>query len=889
MSLRRKRPSWLRLRMSLICVVILTAHGAHSEAPPLRSPAIAIAPTSLMALQAQVSTELVQRYDCIVLTRNRGFSLATEHRIDELTAIQQLRESNATVRHADYVVAIRHGDTGDDASQIVFEISYANMQGPDEGEPFDQVFLSNEESMAKPLADRIAERLGLRPRLDVSSPPSEDADGDALIVFPFARYDWLPLDPSSKSLIGSSIKKIQQPPENYLHLQAESEIEKNESGRWRLIDRLQIDQVLTELKLPLHALNDSSSGSALARLVSADAVLLGYVAEEGEGLRIDAHLIDPRSTAIIRSAHSFAENEAALPAKTQEIVTALLQKGLSPFSESFASSPEQRRKEALFLLQSTDRSTATSEVAYMLAGDDRAVRLLIIEKTCSILWQFGSTHKRFPIIQSYILRAAALNEHLLASEEGPLPFPTPSPLIIRAEMHRFMQEYETVYQLAKQYLEHSRADEARALMLLAESAAKTGRRDEARATLNDFLQKYDRDMIFWDVMHNHGGFGRASYIEELLDRDEGDVAMKYANFRERMQDPRHGPTLGQWIHYMELMTQQESDETTQEKLRAVLYTSPYGRQNSELKAGLWYSELVWTWLYLAECELRLGNLRQAGEEARMGLHMATERFERKHFIMGLGARYDSLIERLKRIIDEVEIRIGAVDRVYQPLSITQAWPNRYTVYVVPVGVWTDESEALAKEFTDFYGARVEILDPVMPSDELRRDRKLFKERLAYEVEALWKDVVPRMRIPEDALYVILYSSDLYYFKHWLSRPWSEVGGNPLLTGVQDPRRARLVSLLNRRQAVLLGFYAATDGLTGWADSNPDVDRRKMDVERCAHPCIFYQTMNQPYGSHLACPQCQEAFRTMDFDAMHRNLMEYLHSMGATIIPTEHAD
>lgn len=46
-------------------------------------------------------------YDCIVLTRNRGISLATEQRIEELTAFHRLREDHATVRHADYVIAIR--------------------------------------------------------------------------------------------------------------------------------------------------------------------------------------------------------------------------------------------------------------------------------------------------------------------------------------------------------------------------------------------------------------------------------------------------------------------------------------------------------------------------------------------------------------------------------------------------------------------------------------------------------------------------------------------------------------------------------------------------------------------------------------------------------------
>ena len=58
----------------------------------------------------------------------------------------------------------------------------------------------------------------------------------------------------------------------------------------------------------------------------------------------------------------------------------------------------------------------------------------------------------------------------------------------------------------------------------------------------------------------------------------------------------------------------------------------------------------------------------------------------------------------------------------------------------------------------------------------------------------------------------------------------------------------------------------------------------MNEHTAAHPCIFHQTPNDVEGSHLACPTCQDAFRTLDFDAMHTNLMNYLRSMGATIVP-----
>jgi hypothetical protein len=266
----------------------------------------------------------------------------------------------------------------------------------------------------------------------------------------------------------------------------------------------------------------------------------------------------------------------------------------------------------------------------------------------------------------------------------------------------------------------------------------------------------------------------------------------------------------------------------------------------------------------------------------MGIHMA-KRWHSSNFTDEANALRKQMIDRLSELVEEVESEVGHVDAIFNPISVTQAWPQRYAVYLVPIGKQDYKPKAIADKFAEFYGARVAVLPEVMPSDEARERRTLYKGELSYDVEVLWQDVLPRIEIPADALYVMLFSSEHYHADFTHGKPWCENGsGNPLLLG------KRSYDYFEKSPSALMGFWAISANRTDMAKRHGRANIRAelLDVERCAFPCLFYRRIDgsNMEGSNLACAKCQEAFRKLDFDTIHRNLMDYLRSMGATIVP-----
>ena len=73
------------------------------------------------------------------------------------------------------------------------------------------------------------------------------------------------------------------------------------SGQTEIVERSRLQEALTELELGLSGIVDEQSAVELGRAVGANAILLGSYASIGQKIRINARLIDVKSSRIIKA------------------------------------------------------------------------------------------------------------------------------------------------------------------------------------------------------------------------------------------------------------------------------------------------------------------------------------------------------------------------------------------------------------------------------------------------------------------------------------------------------------------------------------------------------------------------------------------------------------
>lgn len=73
------------------------------------------------------------------------------------------------------------------------------------------------------------------------------------------------------------------------------------SGKTEIVERSRLEEALTELELGLSGIIDEQSAVELGRAVGANAILLGSFASIGQKIRINARLIDVKSSRIIKA------------------------------------------------------------------------------------------------------------------------------------------------------------------------------------------------------------------------------------------------------------------------------------------------------------------------------------------------------------------------------------------------------------------------------------------------------------------------------------------------------------------------------------------------------------------------------------------------------------
>ncbi|WP_456408794.1 FlgO family outer membrane protein [Caldithrix abyssi] len=78
------------------------------------------------------------------------------------------------------------------------------------------------------------------------------------------------------------------------------------SGRFKVIERAQLERILEEQKLGLSGIIDPTTAAEIGKGIGVDAVILGSVTRAGNSLSIDARLIDTENATIISAQDAYS-------------------------------------------------------------------------------------------------------------------------------------------------------------------------------------------------------------------------------------------------------------------------------------------------------------------------------------------------------------------------------------------------------------------------------------------------------------------------------------------------------------------------------------------------------------------------------------------------------
>ncbi len=315
-------------------------------------------------MRDRVASDLVQKYECVVLSRNAGMTIKTERDLGNVSAATGGGKELPSLPAADYAIS---GSTFQgNGSNTDMAFICENLKSKSQSlvrETFHQV--DNPESADKAV-EASARILKLKPRK-----ASQEASGqldERWAVLPFARLE------DRKSVLASS-------PDADLAADAIMALQDSKALKG-VVDRDEISKLIAELKI--ESLSSSNEGSAakIANLLGADKIITGVVSPCKGRLRLDLLLIDAKTAVLVDAATAMCQKNA-LSKAAGDLSLQLAKRKRTPVSLT-PSTPELRSKEAAnykgilerFASYDDDypetnpQAISAFESAYMLIGDN---------------------------------------------------------------------------------------------------------------------------------------------------------------------------------------------------------------------------------------------------------------------------------------------------------------------------------------------------------------------------------------------------------------------------------------------------------------------------------------------------------------------------------------
>ncbi len=787
----------------------------------------------ITSLRDRISSILVHNYNCITLSRARGYNMAMENSINKMAELTS-RTAKSTpeslqVPAADFVITGHYKFTGGQNPIFVdrdFTCDIMLTDIKNIGYRFKKLNITSNPANYWHIAAPVIAEMNLQPRRSLGVKTNKLDETWA--VLPFANDG---TDVSKE--IPSAIR---------------IEMALQESGRIaKLVSHDEIDKILREMKI--QSLNGATENLAgdIAKLAGADRVIMGTVSGgENQKYQLNLFIVDGKNAVILDSA------SAICPKNRISDSAALLALKLAERKYESPSLPvqsdEARKKEAtiyeddaagssIFIEDLGDRNLSVKyhnclfshamsdlEAAYYLVGNDKKESYLIAKKlifevfACYPPDRLSAIEKKNTIrITDNILKPIPPTE----DTKGALSYQA----VVRDIADMEYEEAERI--LKEQKIKYPGLEDVFCNCRLILLYNKMGRFKEAADLIEKIPEGYKIRWLdtYADVYQKTGD--EKKELEVLENIDIAGPGMLNSSYP---------------LRYISLTAKLKGPENA---------IKAYGKLNA------WTNIRPDIKTELAKSYLALGDKKKAGELLTL-------------------IDNDKVLEKYSGVLDTKKLRdeikallaqIGEVKYEWKTGAQVRKFSEKYKLYIQPVGKQEIKLlEEVAQRIGEFYGTKVEVL-PEIPLPE-NNPYVFHRSRSQYLFDTLLKMIALSAPVPKDACFVFNITKESMYTGN-LRFIYSSSRYNGALISYDFWQRYERKDLVD-----CIAKTAADNFQTQYGscfDLPKDVVFRKWSSDCKNPPCIFTSSGNMDGPQHnnfSMCEDCQKQYGKIDFDKVY---------------------
>lgn len=677
-------------------------------------------PAAIMALRDKVTANLLQNYNCIILSRSNGFALSTEHK---LNIINQMGKDNAIplfLPTADYALCgyfkVARRTPGKKYSVDLGCTLLITDLHNNSNENFRKIdFIPDEPTLyASDVTKEIVKALKLKPRKKQYQ-KQVGVINETWAVLPIKRLE--------------SKKSMNQPADRDLAINMELALQ--ESGKLKqIVDHNEINTVLQELNITSLSNATESAAGSIAKLIGADKVIMGSVSKvhlKKPDLRIDLFLVDGKIGVIIDSITG-----KALPNKLNETVSNLVVK----FTD---------RKHEIPELESGKKSLLEKEA--------------LLYK--NMLWHIKSIHNdiKYPFLSAFtdiIYLLAQNNDKILYEVANRIVYD----YSFSAPKNRRMEIIKLVDVLLQNIKESSEYPRTIYFRAVTRMKLDSMRSEAIRLYKIHLKNNFEKDRKHIKVVH-----GYISYCESEINRN------KNAEFYEKQleYEKKNGLRINQLGTYRDmdneffyeeeykLLLWAKKNTLSKRSLLRLLQMTHYlkGPKQALVEANEISGSAVRCPEYqleLAKIYFKLGDKQTAA--------MIIEGINRQKLIK---SKWFKGVLKKKQIneFDDLSAKLQSVKKQWKRFPEVSTVSDKYKIYLQPVG--SPDIELIKSTMPlieDNMGFKVKLLPGMLPLPE---DKYVFeKDSGKFQAIHLLERLQRITKIPDDAILVV-YVTDKHLF------------------------------------------------------------------------------------------------------------------------------
>ncbi len=869
--------------------------------------------TKLLGATAQLVTELSQNYDCSVNLRVNGAYIAAEQAIESLKNIRTSASSAVRLAAADYVVGIytRPATSGD--AYINGTVLCVST------ETSDISAIKKSKFSAKSVTDipgqaakAVAELLTLKKKQEPDAAFYGDASKHVWAILPFASPDKGQLEAVSGDLI----------------LEIELALQ-DKIGTGKLVERQALEKIMKEHNLG--AMHSSADIQYLAKMVNADRFITGQVATWDKGLRVDVQVVAADTATIVGSKAISNVSKQDLHSKITECILSAVRAAGGASAMPMASLEKRRReaewfknedfyikdpkqtvfvRNALYLdyISSVDRL----EGAYLLVHDDPAFAYRVITDLAIRLDKAAiSLSFAYKGLNATSRAFALINFAMDGLSSNP---ETPSPLLLKASALVSMQEYDKAMKLVEKHIvEHSGIDTCDALILKGRCLEKHDEAVWLKGGVSASMATLKQVLAIYEEAQKTGKESRLSRRRLGTWINDLDLAIKRVESSTGLEEAKKLGEEKEYAFYKRIFSPEATHQSFKYKdwKRFIELLEKFEKPEYivQLKAhelqGLSDDVICSLPIYLPtetppfQSVLNLWLLQGKSLRA-MGKHAEAVRRLRDIECIGKMSEVSHLpiFQSAQKLADSIEAESGPVEDLWRTGAQTITNPPPYVIYFIPASFDKRYLPYISNKLNEFFGLKVKILPDyqIQPQDRVQEGtgNRLGKNFL--------RNVIVKTLIPDDALYVMVITGEpMSEGAPYTAR--ADLLGSSTSEGVSDNPVIILANFneskpnRNEKQIseavggiahfIIGGFQCLYDWSREPAHGSEYAARGwHSRAKRCYNtPCLFSsEYTNFKCFRMKMCTECQETYRKkVNYEAIHKELMQTLKKMGATIV------